>query len=180
MSGSPPEFIEVPRGALYRARETDAEQNVAAVRASLDHLRPWMPWATEEAAELDAQRVRCREVEERWAHGSDYVYALRQTRGGPVIGTFGLHRRVGPNAIELGYWVHVDFLGRGYATACAAALTNAGLALADVDRVEIHTDEANIISANIPRRLGYRLDRTEDRTPAAPGESGRLQIWITS
>ena len=47
--------------------------------------------------------------------------------------------RIGPGAIELGYWVHVDFTGRGYATACARALTQAGLALSDVARVEIQS-----------------------------------------
>jgi hypothetical protein len=41
--------------------------------------------------------------------------------------------------------VHVDFTGRGYATACARALTQAGPALSDVVRVEIHTDETTAI-----------------------------------
>ena len=71
--------------------------------------------------------------------------------------------RISPGAVELGYWVHVDFTGRGYATACARALTQAGLALSDLARVEIHTDEANAISAAIPRRLGYRLDRVDEQ-----------------
>jgi hypothetical protein len=30
----------------------------------------------------------------------------------------------------------------------------------------------------VARRLGYRLDRIEERHPEAPGESGRLMIWI--
>jgi RimJ/RimL family protein N-acetyltransferase len=47
-----------------------------------------------------------------------------------------------------------------------------------VRRVEIHCDEANIASAAIPRKLGYRLDRIERRMPEAPGESGRLMIWV--
>jgi RimJ/RimL family protein N-acetyltransferase len=86
--------------------------------------------------------------------------------------------RIAPGAVELGYWVHVDFTGRGYATAGARALTQAGLALSDVARVEIHTDEANVISAAIPRRLGYRLDRVDELPPEAPAHSGRLQIWV--
>ena len=179
MSVVPPEAIEVPDGVLSRVREADGEGIALAVRASLDHLRPWMPWATEAAAQVEAQRVRCREAEDLWERGSAYIYALRQSHEGSVIGTFGLHRRVGPGAIEVGYWVHVDFAGRGYATAGAAALTQAGSALADVERLEIHTDEANVMSAAIPRRLGYRLDRVEIRPPEAPAESGRLQIWIS-
>jgi RimJ/RimL family protein N-acetyltransferase len=70
--------------------------------------------------------------------------------------------------------VHVDFTGRGYATACTRALTQAGLALSDVVRVEIHTDEANAISAAIPRGLGYQLDRVDEvGPPEAPAHSGR-------
>lgn len=74
--------------------------------------------------------------------------------------------------------VHVGFTGRGYATACARALTQTGLDLPGVARVEIHTDEANTISAAIPHRLGYRLDRVDEVPPEAPAHSGRAQIWV--
>ena len=127
---------------------------------------------------MQAQRTRCRGLEAHWEDGSEYLYVLRPEHSEQVIGCFGLHRRLGPGAVEIGYWVHVDFTRRGYATACARALTHAGLALPGVVRVEIHTDEANTISAAVPRRLGYRLDRVDERPPDAPAESGRLQIWV--
>jgi RimJ/RimL family protein N-acetyltransferase len=81
-------------------------------------------------------------------------------------------------AIEIGYWTHVAHAGRGYMTAAAGSITQVAGALPDVDRVEIHTDEANLRSAAIPRKLGYRLDRVQTRRPEAPAESGRLQIWV--
>ena len=92
---------------------------------------------------------------------------------------FGLHRRIEPAALEIGYWLRPDYLGRGYASRAVAALTEAALSLPDVDRIEIHTDEANTSSAAIPRRLGYRLDRVEPKTPQASGETHRKQIWVT-
>ena len=95
-----------------------------------------------------------------------------------MLGTFGLHRRIGPDGIEMGYWIHADHAGRGYGTAAARALTPVALALPGITRVEIHCDAANAASAAIPRRLGYRLERIEDREPAAPGESGRHLIWV--
>jgi RimJ/RimL family protein N-acetyltransferase len=178
MPEAPAELLDVPHGLLSRTRESDAGQLARAVGASLDHLRPWMPWASEQAAGVQAQRNRCRVLEAHWADGSEYVYVLRPERSEQVIGCFGLHRRIGPGALEIGYWMHADFTGRGYATACAGALTQAGLALPDVARAEIHTDEANTFSAAVPRRLGYRLHRVEERPPEAPGESGRRQIWV--
>jgi RimJ/RimL family protein N-acetyltransferase len=178
MPSSPPEIIELQAGVLSRLRESDAEAVAAAVLASLEHLRPWMPWATFEIARADVQLERCREAQTGWRTGSDYQYVLRANRGGPVIGAIGLHRRIGPQALEIGYWTHVDHAGHGYATAGAGALTEAALGLPDIARVEIHTDEANVISAAIPRRLGYRLDRVDTREPEAPAEIGRLQIWV--
>ena len=50
--------------------------------------------------------------------------------------------------------------------------------LPGVNRVEIHCDAANAGSAAVARRLGYRLDRIEEWRPEAPGESGRLMIWV--
>jgi RimJ/RimL family protein N-acetyltransferase len=177
MPEGPAEKLEVPHGLLSRTRESDADQLAHAVGASLDHLRRWLSWATEEAADVQAQRRRCREAEAHWADGREYRYVLRPRQSEQVIGGFDLWR-IGPGAVELGYWVHVDFTGRGYATACAGALTQAGLTLSGVVRVEIQTDEANAISAAIPRRLGYRLDRVDELPPELPAHSGRPQIWI--
>ena len=44
--------------------------------------------------------------------------------------------------------------------------------------MEIHCDEANVRSAAVPRRLGYRLDRIEDDEVTAPAETGRSMVWI--
>ena len=104
--------------------------------------------------------------------------ATKDADGAVVLGMIGLHRRLGPGAIEIGYWTHVDHSGRGYMTAAAQAITRVAEALEDVQRVEIHTDEANVRSAAIPPKLGYRLDRVDTRRPEAPAESGRLQIGV--
>jgi RimJ/RimL family protein N-acetyltransferase len=174
----PPEEIDLQLGVLSRNRISDAPHVALAVRESLEHLRPWMPWATEAAAAVAAQTARSREAEELWTRGTDFVYVLRRPAQPEVVGLFGLHKRIGPNAIELGYWLHAGHTGHGYATAATAALTEAALELPDVDRIEIHTDEANLLSAAIPQRVAYRLDRVELRPPQAPGETGRLQIWV--
>jgi RimJ/RimL family protein N-acetyltransferase len=173
MPEAPVEVLEVPHGMLSRTRESDAQ----AVGASLDHLRRWLSWATEEAAEVQEQRRRCREAEAHLGGRLRVSLCVASGQSQQVIGGFDLWR-IGPGAVELGYWVHVDFTGRGYASACARALTQAGLALSGVARVEIHTDEANAISAAIPRRLGYQLDRVNELPPETPAHSGRQQTWI--
>jgi RimJ/RimL family protein N-acetyltransferase len=180
MPASPPETIKLSAGILTRIRPSDADEIASAVAASLGHLRPWMPWATEAAAQPAAQYERGLAAEALWEAGSDFIYVLRPDEAGPVIGNFGLHTRVGPGAVEMGYWMHASYVRQGYATAAADALTEAALVLPGVDRVEIHTDEANTASAAIPARLGYRQERIDTRAPEAPSESGRLQIWVTA
>jgi RimJ/RimL family protein N-acetyltransferase len=177
--GHPPERMPTASGAvLRRARPTDADAFAEAVGASLAHLRRWMPWAVPVAAEAPVQRDRLVMADASWADGTDYEFAILPTDERGIIGGCGLMRRVGPGAIEIGYWVHVDHTRRGHATAAARALTDAAWTLPDVERVEIHCDEANRASAAVPARLGYRLDRVEsDETLAAP-HSGRTMIWV--
>lgn len=173
----PPEVLDAGGGVqLRRHRVEDAEGIAAAVAASLPELRPWMPWATEEAGQPEVQRVRLEEVVPHWEAGSDFSYVI--VVDGHVVGGVGLHARIGPGALELGYWLQSQYTDRGIATACAGALTAAALALSELNRVEIHCDEANTRSAAIPQRLGYRLARVEDDEVTAPGEIGRSMIWV--
>jgi RimJ/RimL family protein N-acetyltransferase len=137
-----------------------------------------MSWADDQATTAERRREFLARGEEGWTTGSDFAFLLLDAGETTVLGTMGLHRRIGPRAIELGYWVHVDHVGRGIATTAAAALTEAALALPDVDRVEIHCDEANVRSAAVPRKLGYRLDRIEDDEVTAPAETGRSMVWV--
>jgi RimJ/RimL family protein N-acetyltransferase len=56
---------------------------------------------------------------------------------------FDLHRRISPAAPEIGYWLHPDYLGRGYAGRAVATLTQAALSVSGVHHIEIHNNEAN-------------------------------------
>jgi RimJ/RimL family protein N-acetyltransferase len=176
---SPPEEVEAGPVLLRRLRAEDALPLAAAVRASMDHLRPWMGWLTPDAGEVATRQAWIAEAGAMWDAGSDYVYAILVVAEAVLAGTIGLHRRVGEGGIEIGYWVSAGHTRRGYATAASAALTATALALPGVTRVEIHCDMVNAASAGVPRKLGYRLDRTESHVPQAPAESGRRMIWVT-
>jgi RimJ/RimL family protein N-acetyltransferase len=151
---------------------------VAAVNESLVHLAPWMPWAQARAS-LKSMAAYLRSVDASWDALDEFGYLIRPADGDAVIGGCGLHtRRARPGALEIGYWVHVAHTGRGLATETARALTTTALGLPGVDSVVIRVDAANAPSLGVPRRLGYRLDRTERRLPEAPGEVGELMVWV--
>ncbi|HWG62023.1 MAG TPA: GNAT family N-acetyltransferase [Streptosporangiaceae bacterium] len=175
---APPHEVRSEAVMLRRVTPGDAEAIAAAVATSLDHLRPWMPWATADAADPRTQRVRAAEADELWESGSDYIYSVLLEPELTLVGEIGLHRRVGDGGIEIGYWIDAQHVGHGLGTEAARSLTTVALALDGVSRAEIHCDEANAASAAIPRKLGYRLDRIDDHEPEAPGERGRRMIWV--
>jgi ribosomal-protein-serine acetyltransferase len=161
--------------SLREWREADAPQLVAAVAASRDHLAPWMEWASEPIATVAEQRERIRGFAQRRRDGGDGVYGM--FLGDRLAGGCGLHRRIGPDALEIGYWVHVDFTRRGIATAAAAALTDVAFTDDLIRYVEIRHDAANLASGAVPRRLGFALVGESSRPPTAPGESDVERRW---
>jgi RimJ/RimL family protein N-acetyltransferase len=181
MSNSPPTRIEVDDGYVLRQLGVgDAALVARAVRASLDHLQPWMPWASEDSTKESFQRTRLRGAKHKATKGIEWQYGLFPRGETSLAGSFGLMAGKWPATIEVGYWVHVDETGRGLARRATRALTNASLALDDVSTVCILCDEANVRSASVPRALGFTLVRTETRAPEAPAESGRLMVWERS
>jgi len=149
-----PERIEGEGLLLRRWRVEDAELLGAAVAESVEHLLPWMPWAAEEPLTIEARRELIAGWERDWQDGGDVVLGI--VEDGRVAGGTGLHRRRGPGALEIGYWLHPAYVGRGVATTTARLLTGAAFTVPGIDRVEIWHEPANVRSGAVPRRLGFR------------------------
>ena len=92
-----------------------------------------------------------------------------------LVGGVGLYRRVGPEAVEVGYWVRASRIRQGLATEAAAALTRVAFERCGATRVELHIDPANVASLAIPARLGYLREATLRRRlpPVRPGMEWR-------
>ncbi len=179
MKSAPPARVDLDNDTYLRWMAVDdAEALARAVGDSLEHLKPWMPWADAQSADVAFQRGRLRRQPEQRDRYEEWQYGLFATPDDAFLGAFGLMTRRGPGTLEIGYWLHVEAGGAGRATTAAGALTEAGLAIRDIRHIIIVCDEANVRSAAIPERLGYRLDRVETRAPEAPGESGRMLIWV--
>lgn len=173
---APPELIEATVCAVRRARVADAAQLKDAVDRSLEHLRPWMPWIAQEPTTLAQREELLEQWDARWRAGTEYQYVIEVD--GRVAGACGLMTRVGPGALEIGYWVSADMAGRGMATAAASALTHAGLVLDGIGRIVIFHDEANRASGRVPAKLGYVRAGKKFVEPQAPGETGVHVRWV--
>jgi ribosomal-protein-serine acetyltransferase len=172
-----PERLEAPDGLLLRRWvPEDAEALGRAVAESTEHLRPWMAWIAEEPLGLERRREMIAEWERDWAQGGDVLIGVFADDG-RIAGGCGLHRRVGPDGLEIGYWTHVDFLRRGLATRAARMLTDAAFGLPEITRVEIHHDRANRASAGVPRKLGFEWLGESPDAPEAPADEGIEWRW---
>lgn len=176
LQSRPSETLIADRVVLERFRPVHSLALAEAVNASHEHLRPWMAWAQSEMAQSDADSV-LREAAARFDAGTDFGFLIL-SRDDEVVGACGLHPRRGPGALEIGYWVHVSHTGRGYAAAATQRLVEEAFDLPEVERVEIRCDEANLVSAAVPRRVGFKLTRVEDREPRTPAETSREMVWV--
>jgi RimJ/RimL family protein N-acetyltransferase len=133
----------------------DAPLFKEAVDSSLDHLRPWMPWAAHDPQPLPEKVRLLRRFRGNFDRGEDFVYGIFSRNETEVVGGTGLHPRVGEGAFEIGYWIRASRVGEGLATEAAAALTRVAFELCGVDRVEIRVEPANVASVAVPRKLRY-------------------------
>ena len=163
------------RITLRRWRPTDAAALADAIRISIDHLRPWIPWAAAEPVSVDARRAWIEQVDADWAAGGDVILGI--FLGALVVGGTGLHRRGAPDTLDIGYWIHVDHVGRGIAREAATMLTDAAFATPGINAVDVHHDAANLASRGVPAALGYQLIAETVRPVTSPGEIGIDCQW---
>ncbi|MBY6708728.1 GNAT family N-acetyltransferase [Rhodococcus sp. BP-241] len=174
----PSDHIVTRRLTIRRETADDAAAVAASIGRNRDRLLPWLGWATEEAASVEAQTVRITRSGEQWDAGEMFDYAIVDRATGTFWGKISMHRRIGPRGVELGYWLDGAAEGRGVMTEAVAMIRDEALGLDWVDRVEIHCDAANVRSRAIPRRLGFELDRSESRVATAASETGMCTIWL--
>jgi RimJ/RimL family protein N-acetyltransferase len=174
---TPPDRIELPEMVLRPWSEKDAPALQTAISESFETLHPWLPWAAHPPVLADQEGFIATSRQE-WALGKSFGYGIFDPSGEQVYGAIGLHTRIAPGGLDVGYWLHRAHTGRGLMTSATSVITREAFALSGIDRAEIHVDEANTASAAIPRRLGYRLDRIEDHEITAPAETGRRMIWV--
>ncbi len=139
---------------------TDAAALKEAIDASLDHLRPWMPWAHAEPQTLEEKVTLLRRFRGNFDLGEDFIYGIFAADESRVLGGTGLHTRPGPHAREIGYWIRADAEGRGYVTEAVAALTRVGFELEGLERIVIRVDPENTRSVAVPSRVGYVHEAT--------------------
>jgi RimJ/RimL family protein N-acetyltransferase len=156
----------------------DAPLVRAAVDASDEHLRRWIPFMSDEPRSLAETAARLRMLRSNFDLDLEYRYGLFDSAEQTLLGGAGLYRRVGPDALEAGYWIARDQSGAGYATEATAALVRVGFEILGAARIEIHCATLNEASTRIPAKLGLVHEGTLGRRGVdGYGNEYDLMIW---
>ena len=165
-----PYRIETERLVIRCWEPADAPLLKDALDSSLEHLRPFMDWAHDEPEPVEAKVERLRAFRALYDTGETFIMGIFDRSETEVLGGTGLHARIGPGGLEIGYWIRASATRQGIATESSAALTRVGFEVCEADRIEIRIEPRNEASFGIPRKLGFLEEATLRRR--LPGRAG--------
>ncbi|MED3651627.1 GNAT family N-acetyltransferase [Heyndrickxia sporothermodurans] len=163
-----PEEFSTERLVIRMPRPGDGKVVFDAIIASINELKPWMPFAQKEQSEQDVElNIRSSYISFLKREDLRLLVFLKET--GEFIASSGLHRiDWSIPKFEIGYWIDSRFSGKGYMTEAVKGIADFAFHELGARRVEIRCDEKNVKSRAIPERLGFTLEgilKNDDVSP---------------
>jgi RimJ/RimL family protein N-acetyltransferase len=173
--------IETERLTIRCYDPGDGDKLHEAILHSLDHLRPWMPWACEEPKPHGSRVDLLRFFRGQFDLGLDYAFGIFNKTNSTLLGATGLHTRVGADAREIGYWISATHVNKGYATEAVSALIRISFGIEEMNHVEIRCSPQNVRSQHIPLKLGFQLETIlKNETTDGQGKPRDTMVWSLS
>lgn len=143
--------ITTDRLVLRLHRESDGPALQAIFgRDDVSRYMLWEPWSTDHTTEQLEKRLAMTGLDAE-PHGLAFVVE----HDGAVVGDAMLTLTdVERGVAEIGWSVHPDHAGRGYATEAAAAVIDAGFSTYGLHRIFAQLDARNAASERLCERLG--------------------------
>ena len=155
-----PASFDTQRLTLRQPRPGDGTAYHAGMLASLNELRPWLPWVTptqtEEQIEATIRRQHARFIER-----SELWYLAFLKGASTFIGGTALHiLDWNVPSFEIGYWACTACTGQGYVTEAVIGLRDMAFQTLGAHRLQIVCNVENQRSAAVARRAGFELEGT--------------------
>lgn len=98
---------------------------------------------------------------EQFAANGDIHWAIVPHDSGALAGAIGLLIHRDHARAEIGYWIGVDFWGRGYAAEAAQATVDYGFSVAALNRIFAAHFTRNSASGRVLQKIGMRHEGTQ-------------------
>ena len=152
--------IETPRLFLrdFEAGDADAIHAYSADETVTRYL-VWGPNTPAQSREAIKGFLSDQKVQPRTAYDLAIILKGARRRDDRLIGGVGLNLTdIANRTADIGYVLHRDFWGKGYAAEAASALMGAGFHTFGLQRITAICDQRNKASARVMERLGMRRE----------------------
>ena len=144
---------------LRQLEESDATEIFNTINSQRKYLGKWLPFV-EYTKKLKDTKNFVDSVVNAPQERFEYVFTIRKHN--EFSGLIGFKDTDHENRkTEIGYWLSEKFQGQGLATKSVAQLCNFAFQKLDMNRIQIKCAVGNTPSANIPKRLNFKLEGIE-------------------
>lgn len=153
MSGIPTLETERLRLRAFRLEDAAEVQRLAGDRAiAATTLHVSHPYEDGMAEEWIARH------EADFADGKGVTFAITGKADGSLVGAMSLMGVAGGHQAELGYWIGLEYWGKGFCTEAAAAVLRYAFAELGLARVHAAHFARNPASGRVMQKLGMQLE----------------------
>lgn len=131
-----------------------------AVFESYEHLKPWMPWASDRQTMLQTEKI-IRRLMANYLLNEDYTISVWD--GDSLVGGTGFHLRCGPidwRCAEIGMWIRSSLAGQGWGTRTLEQMLEWGFNTWGWERLTWKCDTRNEGSIRVAQKCGLTLEGT--------------------
>ncbi|HXK19068.1 MAG TPA: GNAT family N-acetyltransferase, partial [Polyangiaceae bacterium] len=119
-----PYRIETLRLNLSALGPQHVDQLQEVIPRNKQHLAASMPWAHTEPLAYEDRMALLRQMRANFDLSLDFVFGIFERSTNRYIGGTGIHPRIGPQGLEIGYWIAADRQGNGLVTETVTALVS--------------------------------------------------------
>ncbi len=89
-----------------------------------------------------------------WANGEEYVWAIRLRADNSFIGHISIRREQGDGVWSIGFWIHPERWGQGFATEASRAIIDSGFGRLGGNKIDAAHAQWNVASQRVMQKLG--------------------------
>lgn len=162
------ELIVTDRCRLRYPKDADISQIWSACQTP--GFNDGLPWGPPDSLTEIIEPFRAAQA--RWESGDEFSFAIESCATRDFIGWISIRREQEAGEWSIGFWIHPQHQGRGFATECAGAVVEFGFSRLAATQITAAHAVWNAASGRVLRRIGMRPVRRN------PTGFRKNDVWV--